>query len=140
MPGGSTWSSLSGRTFVIHAYLLGARTHGSSQEPPPEKKATPKPVKTNKQYGGPGMFVPSGENSRHPPRSTSLSGSYGPQPDLYVAPYEQHTQQNPVDNLAQEFNEFSVGQHRRESFPVGSSFPVHRYTNLIGMLACICCI
>jgi hypothetical protein len=67
------------------------------------------------------MFVPSGEKPRHPPRSTSLGGNYGPQPDLYVAPYEQHAQQNPVDNLAQEFSEFNVGQHRRESFPVGLS-------------------
>ncbi|TEB35493.1 hypothetical protein FA13DRAFT_1728302 [Coprinellus micaceus] len=87
-----------------------------SNEPPPEKKVAQKPAKNNKQYGGPGMFIPQGE--RHPSGSTSLSGGPGPS-DLYVAPYEQRPQQSSVDSLAQEFSEFGVGR-RRESFP-----PVH---------------
>ncbi|KAF5333108.1 hypothetical protein D9611_002334 [Ephemerocybe angulata] len=91
-----------------------------SNEPPPEKKVTPKPARNNRQYGGPGSFIPSGEARPHPPRSASFSG-YGP-PDLYVAPYEQTT---PVDNLTQEFGEFGVSR-RRESFPpVHGAYPPH---------------
>lgn len=92
----------------------------SIQEPPPEKKPTQKPGKNNKQYGGPGMFIPQGE--RHPSRSTSLSGGPGPS-DLYVAPYEQPPQQTSVDSLTQEFGEFGVTR-RRESYPVSASPPV----------------
>lgn len=65
------------------------------------------------------MFIPQGE--RHPSRSVSLSGGPGPS-DLYVAPYEQHHQQNSVDNLAQEFGEFGVSR-RRESYPVSALLP-----------------
>ncbi|TFK29310.1 hypothetical protein FA15DRAFT_632252 [Coprinopsis marcescibilis] len=99
-----------------------------SNEPPPEKKVTPKPTKNNRQYGGPGSFIPSGERvpGQHLSRTASASAGYpstGP-PDLYVAPYEQHNQRQLVDSLAQDFGEFGInhGHHRRESFPpVGHS-------------------
>lgn len=110
------------------------------QEPPPEKKLTPKPTKANKQYGGPGSFVPSGEPSpAHPSRVASTSGAYAHSRqtsetlpsslrasgsahlDLYVAPYEQRNKTLPVDVLARDFEEFGVAEphRRRESFPVG---------------------
>lgn len=108
------WSNVGVRTCT-----LGAAPDVFIQEPPPEKKVAQKPAKNNKQYGGPGMFIPQGE--RHPARSTSLSGGPGPS-DLYVAPYEQRPQQTSVDSLAQEFSEFGVGR-RRESFPVSVLFP-----------------
>ncbi|KAI0269216.1 C2 domain-containing protein [Gloeopeniophorella convolvens] len=36
-----------------------------SNEPRPEKKSTPRLVKANKQYGGPGTFVPSDDSPNH---------------------------------------------------------------------------
>ncbi|EFI27740.1 calcineurin temperature suppressor Cts1 [Coprinopsis cinerea okayama7 len=105
-----------------------------SNEPPPEKKAPPKPPKANKQYGGPGSFVPSGERppGQHLARHASASAGYpanGP-PDLYVAPYEQR---NPVDKLAQDFGEFGIngGHRRRESYPppVPSGFSQYSQTS-----------
>ncbi|PPQ66287.1 hypothetical protein CVT26_010971, partial [Gymnopilus dilepis] len=112
-----------------------------SNEPPPQKKATPKPPKNNKQYGGPGTFVPSGDvqsgsvspgsgiydshsrtNSDVIPSSLRASSSAA-HLDLYVAPYERN-RNHQVDNLAQEFSEFGVSaQRRRESFPVRQSSP-----------------
>ena len=74
----------------------------------------PKPAKANKQYGGPGSFVPSGERRSHPSRSASFSGSG---PELYVAPYEQQRNRGSIDGLTHDFNEFGVSR-RRESFPV----------------------
>ncbi|CAA7259512.1 unnamed protein product [Cyclocybe aegerita] len=109
-----------------------------SNEPPPEKKVTPKPPKSNKQYAGPGSFVASGDfpgssprhgapqnhgrqNSDVIPSSLRASGSAA-NLDLYVAPYERNRNQH-MDNLTQEFGDFGFSQHRRrESFPV-SIFP-----------------
>lgn len=116
------------------------------QEAPPEKKAAGK-AKGNKQYGGPGSFIPTSEhsnssilNSHHPSRvaSTGSVSDYsrpnldGIPPslrassslatlDLYVPPYEQQRQyRSPIDQLTNEFGEFGVAtsHRRRESFPV----------------------
>ncbi|KAJ3514566.1 hypothetical protein NLJ89_g2306 [Agrocybe chaxingu] len=105
-----------------------------SNEPPPEKKVTPKLPKGNKQYAGPGSFVASGDfpasspsrqggsrnhgrqNSDVIPSSLRVSGSAA-NLDLYVAPYERNRNQQ-MDNLTQEFGDFGFSQHRRrESFP-----------------------
>ena len=112
------------------------------KEPPPEKKVSHKPHK-NKQYGGPGSFVPSGEPSstqvsssriasanflnNHSRRSSdvipipsslrassSLAGL-----DLYDPPYERNRQ---MDTLVREFNEFGVSEHHPASFPVSIFF------------------
>lgn len=109
-----------------------------SNEPVPEKKLTPKPTKANKQYGGPGSFVPSGEPSpAHSSRVASTSGAYAHSRqtsetlpsslrpsgsahlDLYVAPYEQRSKILPVDILARDFEEFGVAEphRRRDSLP-----------------------
>lgn len=109
-----------------------------SNEPPPEKKVTPKPPKNNKQYGGPGSFVPSGELAAgNPPSriaSSSVLYSHSRQNsdiipssmrasssatnlDLYVPPYERN-RNTQMDNLTQGFSEFGVAApRRRESFP-----------------------
>lgn len=89
----------------------------SLQEAPPEKKVVPGPSRPNKQYGGPGSFVPTGEDRTHHPQR---SASYGPQPDLYVAPYEQPVQPDPIHTLSQGFGEMNVGRRRRQSAPVSS--------------------
>ncbi|KAG5351260.1 hypothetical protein C0989_007200 [Termitomyces sp. Mn162] len=108
------------------------------QEPPPEKKVVSKPAKS-KQYGGPGSFVPSGEDSTsrppngasHPYRVVSTSSVYDhteqtsdnipsslrassslAKLDLYVPPYERS-----VDTVANEFRELGVSDDRqREKF------------------------
>ncbi|KAH6915260.1 calcineurin temperature suppressor Cts1 [Coprinopsis sp. MPI-PUGE-AT-0042] len=86
-----------------------------SNEPPPEKKAAPKAPKNNKQYGGPGSFIPSGERVPGKNLSRHASANASGPPDLYVAPYEQSNQ---VDRLAQDFGEFGLnGSHRRQSAP-----------------------
>lgn len=115
-----------------------------TQEPPPEKKITPKPPKNNKQYGGPGSFVPLGDQPGSEQSRISGTAVYSRQAsdvipsslrasssaanlDLYVAPYERN-KNPPLDMLAQEFSEFGVSSQtrRRETFPVGppSSFMV----------------
>ncbi|KAG5733036.1 Ingression protein fic1 [Termitomyces sp. T112] len=109
-----------------------------SNEPPPEKKVVSKPAKS-KQYGGPGSFVPSGEDSTsrppngasHPYRVVSTSSVYDhteqtsdnipsslrassslAKLDLYVPPYERS-----VDTVANEFRELGVSDDRqREKF------------------------
>ncbi|KAF9057759.1 hypothetical protein BJ165DRAFT_1521110 [Panaeolus papilionaceus] len=92
-----------------------------SNEPPPEKK-TPKPTK-NKEYVGPGTFVPSGTS---PSQAPSSNGTYShsrqssdvlpsslrasnSRLDLYVAPYERN-RNGQVDALSQEFSEFGPTQ------------------------------
>lgn len=110
----------------------------ASQEAPPEKKSKPKPSKFNKQYSGPGTFVPSGDV---PPSLMSGAGSRssrmssnGPNDsipsslrssissataDLYTPPYEQRNRLSPVDQMANDFGQLNVADHRRrESFPV----------------------
>ncbi|KAF9452036.1 hypothetical protein P691DRAFT_276858 [Macrolepiota fuliginosa MF-IS2] len=108
-----------------------------SNAPPPEKKVTPKPPKANKQYGGPGSFVPSGESpsrigpsgspyghSRPPsdsaavavPSSLRASNSLA-KLDLYVPPYERPGAAV-IDQVASEFSDLGISQQsRRESFP-----------------------
>ncbi|KAG6855039.1 hypothetical protein C0991_005968 [Blastosporella zonata] len=109
-----------------------------SNEPVPEKKVTPKPAK-NKQYGGPGSFVPSvGESPSgpsngvsHPSSIVSTDNGYDhprknsdsipaslrassslAKLDLYVPPYERN-----IDTIANEFGDLGVSDHRRrESF------------------------
>lgn len=115
--------------------------HLLKKEPPPEKKVSHKPSK-NKQYGGPGSFVPSGEasptqvlsskitsasvlhsQSRQSsdviPSSLRASSSLAGL-DLYVPPYERSRHPH-MDTLVQEFNEFGVSEHHRESVPVSIS-------------------
>ncbi|KAF8974387.1 hypothetical protein BDZ97DRAFT_1647414 [Flammula alnicola] len=107
-----------------------------SNEPAPERKVTPKPPKNNKQYGGPGSFVPSGElppGSRiasasaaydnHSRQSSDVipsvlrASSSAANLNLYVAPYERN-HNPPMDSLARDFSEFGVSApRRRESFP-----------------------
>jgi neural Wiskott-Aldrich syndrome protein len=128
---------------VIHCNL-----YFFDQEPPPEKKVTPKPTKTNKQYGGPGSFIPSADSpsssangsSSHTPASriASMSSLQESAPDsfpeslrassslakldLYVPPYEQNTYRNhnsAIDHVTSDFGELDLSDHRRrESFPV----------------------
>ncbi|GLB33617.1 putative protein kinase C conserved region 2 (CalB) containing protein [Lyophyllum shimeji] len=121
-----------------------------SNEPPPEKKVTPKPAKS-KQYAGPGSFVPAGESpsgpldgTSHPSRVVSTGSVYDhsrqnsdsipsslrassslARLDLYVPPYERN-KVSPVDKIANEFGDFGLSDHhRRESFapPRGGHTP-----------------
>jgi len=115
------------------------------QEPPPEKKIAQQPQKTNKQYGGPGSFVPTGEvaspslttgHGRQPSRVPSLSNPYEhtrqdsvtaslrvsgslPKLDLYVPPYEPTSS---IDRAANDFGELTLSDpHQRESFHVSAA-------------------
>lgn len=114
----------------------------TSQERPPERKITPKPTKKNKQYAGPGTFVPSAEvptsllggPGSHSSRISSISSPIDDRKDsipaslrasnpsakleLYSAPYEQRGHFSPIDRMANDFGELSVDHKRRESFPV----------------------
>ncbi|KAI0676851.1 hypothetical protein C8Q78DRAFT_1065553 [Trametes maxima] len=111
-------------------------------EPPPTKKANPKP---NGQYGGRGTFVPTGDSASSslsdvnsysvssrlsasstreeirrenlPPSLRSSSSRL----DIYVAPYESTRSHNSsVDGIANDFAELHVepGTNRRQSMPV----------------------
>ncbi|EIW82210.1 hypothetical protein CONPUDRAFT_103096 [Coniophora puteana RWD-64-598 SS2] len=110
-----------------------------SNEPPPQKKPATKTSVANKQYGGPGSFVPAGESN------SSLNGSGGnsrvslvngnegnplnslpsamrssSQLQLYAPAYEQkrRVSPGPVDRLTNDFGELGVADHhRRDSFP-----------------------
>ena len=127
--------------FVSFTCWLSWLIHLLKKEPPPEKKVSHKPSK-NKQYGGPGSFVPSGEasptqvlsskitsasvlhsQSRQSsdviPSSLRASSSLAGL-DLYVPPYERSRHPH-MDTLVQEFNEFGVSEHHRESVPVSIS-------------------
>ncbi|PCH41441.1 hypothetical protein WOLCODRAFT_151484 [Wolfiporia cocos MD-104 SS10] len=109
-----------------------------SNEPEPVKK--PSKPKTQKQYGGPGSFVPLGDSPRHNgldlqqiighmpsreelsrdniPLSLRPSGSLA-HPDLYVPPYEtSRSRHSTLDNMVNEFAELGVSDrsHRRLSF------------------------
>ena len=121
------------------------------QEPPPEKKAAPKPSKSNKQYGGPGSFVPSGElpsslaTSHGTQASRTMSTSGIPEHarqvsvpdslrassslaklDLYTPPYERTNGPQSVDSIASDFGELRVGDlRRRESYPVSINKLLH---------------
>lgn len=117
------------------------------QEPPPEKKSSRKPTISNKNYGGPGSFVPADSNaslsgSARPtappapvdaayqldslPSSLRASGS---RPELYAPPYEQRNVASPVDQMANGFAELGVMDHHRsrDSYAV-SLLPFLLYT------------
>ncbi|KAG9317208.1 hypothetical protein JVU11DRAFT_1401 [Chiua virens] len=101
-----------------------------SNEPPPEKKASRKPTVSNKNYGGPGSFVPADSNaspngSARPtaqpaPASAvnhidSLPSSLrvsGPRPELYAPPYEQRNVSSSMDQMTNGFAELGVVVHR----------------------------
>ncbi|KAF9221855.1 hypothetical protein BS17DRAFT_756428 [Gyrodon lividus] len=111
-----------------------------SNEPPPEKKSSRKPTISNKSYGGPGSFVPADGSSSSlngsahstPSRATHSSSldinhldslpsslrASGSRPELYAPPYEQRIRASPVDQVANDFAELGVMDHRkRESYP-----------------------
>ncbi|KAH8106201.1 hypothetical protein BXZ70DRAFT_918600 [Cristinia sonorae] len=118
-----------------------------SNEPAPAKKLTPKP-KPQKQYGGPGSFVPSGESPTHfgdgsYQQSSSRMSSFSSKSDsrdtipsslrassslakvdLYVPPYESrnHRQSGSMDSTTTDFSEFGVGSRRRTSMPPSQSY------------------
>lgn len=98
------------------------------QEPPPEKKSSRKPPISNKNYGGPGSFVPadSGASLNGNTRPTALpapgSAVYqldflpsslrasGSRPELYAPPYEQRNVA--VDQMTNDLAELGVVDHR----------------------------
>ncbi|EED84494.1 predicted protein [Postia placenta Mad-698-R] len=93
-----------------------------SNEPEPKKKNSTKP-KGQKQYGGPGSFVPAGEPSSQTdldvPPSLRPSHSVA-QLGLYVAPYETSRSRHSVaDSLTSSFSELGIVDQgsRRQSFP-----------------------
>ncbi|KAF7981613.1 hypothetical protein HWV62_32684 [Athelia sp. TMB] len=122
-----------------------------SNEAPPEKKSKPKPSKFNKQYSGPGTFVPSGDLPPSlmsgPGSRSSRMSSNGPNDsipsslrssissataDLYTPPYEQRNRLSPVDQMANDFGQLNVADHRRrESFPPVQGH-VSRHSNSFG--------
>lgn len=100
------------------------------QEPPPEKKSSRKPTISNKNYGGPGSFVAADggttlDGNTHPtappvpagavfqlnslPSSLRVSGS---RPELYAPPYEQRNVTSSVEQMANDFAELGVVDHR----------------------------
>ncbi|KAL5527269.1 hypothetical protein ACEPAG_6060 [Sanghuangporus baumii] len=100
-----------------------------SNEKPPEKKNKSALMKPNKQYGGPGSFVPSESDSsfgsvdsRSSIPSSLHTASSLAQLDLYHPPYEQTIRSQStgrtLDQLADEFGGLNVGhERRRESYP-----------------------
>jgi hypothetical protein len=133
---------------VSSSYGLHVSDLTVTQEKPPEKKA-PKPVLHNRQYGGPGSFVPTSDlpssslsGSGQRPPSSRISSTSGFQEathndsfpeslrqshslaklDLYVPPYEKHsygTHMSAIDRVASDFGELGISDHRRRD-----SFPV----------------
>ncbi|KAK7049686.1 hypothetical protein VNI00_005717 [Paramarasmius palmivorus] len=102
-----------------------------SNEPPPQKKATPQPVANIQNYGGQGSFVPFGEQSQSQQNrivstgdihdhNRRLSESLRPSSsmlDLYQPPYERN-RNSTIDVLNQGFGEMSVGEPRRsDTYP-----------------------
>ncbi|KAI0637795.1 hypothetical protein C8Q77DRAFT_389385 [Trametes polyzona] len=124
-------------------------------EPPPTKKANPKP---NGQYGGRGTFMPIGDSA-----SSSLSDldrysvssrlsassseirrenlppslrSSNSRLDIYVAPYESTRSHNSsVDGMMNEFAELRVepGSNRRQSMPAQMGSYVPRPASSLGL-------
>lgn len=109
-----------------------------TQEPRPEKKATPKLAMVNRQYGGPGVFVPSEEPSGH---FQQRSGSFQDRSrrdsvssllpsnssmglDLYKPDYEQTVRARAsrgasMEQLVNDMGELVVSDpRRRDTFPV----------------------
>ncbi|KAG8218383.1 hypothetical protein J3R82DRAFT_4005 [Butyriboletus roseoflavus] len=101
-----------------------------SNEPPPEKKSSRKPTILNKNYGGPGSFVPAdgsaslngNTHSTAWPMPASADGQLnslpsslrvsGSRPELYAPPYEQRNVTSPVEQIANDFAELGVVDHR----------------------------
>lgn len=144
----STLNSPTTQMFVLNHLIRDPNLNSQTlfcfrtQERPPEKKAQKKLIKPNKQYVGPGTFVPSKDSSSSigvgaGSRVSSLSKESIPaslrsssslaQLDLYIPPYEKNNtavpgrrQVSAMEKLTDEFGGLSV-QHpsrRRESFPV----------------------
>jgi hypothetical protein len=109
------------------------------QEPPPEKKSSRKPTISNKNYGGPGSFVPADSsaslNGNTRPTARPVPGSAahqldslpsslrasGSRPELYAPAYEQRNVASSVDQMANDFAELGVVDHRsRDNYPVSS--------------------
>lgn len=109
-----------------------------SNEPRPEKKATPKLAMVNKQYGGPGVFVPSEEAPGHLQqrsgsfqdrgRRDSVSSPLLPSNssmglDLYKPDYEQTVRARAprgasMEQLVNDMGELVVSDpRRRDTFP-----------------------
>ncbi|KAF8138187.1 hypothetical protein EV363DRAFT_1445093 [Boletus edulis] len=85
-----------------------------SNEPPPEKKTARKPTISNKNYGGPGSFVPADSTSSTSqldslPSSLRTSGS---RLQLYAPPYEHRNAASSVDQIASDFAELGVMDHQ----------------------------
>ncbi|ESK97427.1 calcineurin temperature suppressor cts1 [Moniliophthora roreri MCA 2997] len=101
-----------------------------SNDPPPQKKATPTPVANRHDYGGQGSFVPSGEQPHSQNRIVStgalhdhhrrLSESIRPSSsmlDLYQPPYERN-HNSAIETLNHGFGELSAGEPRRsDTYP-----------------------
>lgn len=109
------------------------------QEPPPEKKSSRKPTISNKNYGGPGSFVPADSsaslNGNTHPTAQPMSGSAahqldslpsslrasGSHPELYAPAYEQRNVASSVDQMGNDFAELGVVDHRsRDNYGVSS--------------------
>ncbi|KAF8268296.1 hypothetical protein EI94DRAFT_1683103 [Lactarius quietus] len=109
-----------------------------SNEPRPEKKSTPKLAMVNKQYGGPGVFVPSEEASGHFRQSSGsfqdrgrrdsvpsslLSSNSSMGLDLYKPDYEQTVRARAshgasMEQLVNDMGELVVADpRRRDTFP-----------------------
>ncbi|KAI9466780.1 hypothetical protein BJY52DRAFT_1111136 [Lactarius psammicola] len=109
-----------------------------SNEPRPEKKATPKLAMVNKQYGGPGVFIPSEEapghfqqrsgsfqdRSRRDSVPSLLSSNSSMGLDLYKPDYEQTVRARAprgasMEQLVNDMGELMVSDpRRRDTFPV----------------------
>lgn len=122
---------------VVNGIELEPHLFHRDQEPPPEKKSSRKPTVSNKNYGGPGSFVPADGNAApnesarlaaRPvppsavnqldslPSSLRVSGSH---PDLYAPPYEQRNGTLPADQMVSDFAELGVvDQRSRDSYAV----------------------
>ncbi|KAF8665794.1 hypothetical protein AX16_000239 [Volvariella volvacea WC 439] len=122
-----------------------------SNEPPPVKKNTPKAQATNKVYGGPGSFTPTGTSAapsqtqghriasassiydhsqqNHDTIPSSLRASHTlARLDVYVPPSNNKGYASAVERVTNEFAEFGVQepQRRRESLPPIPTYSTHQ--------------
>ncbi|KAH0839662.1 hypothetical protein J3R83DRAFT_582 [Lanmaoa asiatica] len=119
------WSNVRRETSGLATMLI-----HHHQEPPPEKKSSRKPTLSNKNYGGPGSFVPADSstslngNTRPTARPVRTSAVHQPdslppslrtsgsRPELYAPPYEQRNLASSVEQMANDFAELGVVDHR----------------------------